>query len=103
MHSDDIDTRPLPGSCVTFYVDWKFLIILLFSASKYISAAPTQSHVNSYIFYEVTKSYEFVQPHSFLAKLYVFYELPIRLNMYKWPTPNAAPKPTCHCGLDKSY
>ncbi len=23
------DTRPLPGSFVTFYVDWKFLIIAL--------------------------------------------------------------------------
>ncbi len=28
MHYDDIDTRPLPGRFVTFYVDRKFLIIL---------------------------------------------------------------------------
>ncbi len=29
VHWDDIDTRPLPGSFVTFYVDCKFLIIAL--------------------------------------------------------------------------
>ncbi len=37
------------------------------------------------------------------AKLYVFYELPIQMNLYKWPTPNPTPKPTRHQGLDKSY
>ncbi len=39
---------------------------------------PARSHGNSYIFYEVANSYE-------------------------WPTPNPAPKPTRHWGLDKSY
>ncbi len=29
MHEDDIDSRPLSGSFITFYVDWKFLIIAL--------------------------------------------------------------------------
>ncbi len=29
VHYDEIDTRPLPGTFVTFYVDWKFLIIAL--------------------------------------------------------------------------
>ncbi len=38
------------------------------------------SHGNSYIFYEVANSYEFVE----------------------WPTPNPAPKPARHWGLDKS-
>ncbi len=33
------------------------------------------------------------------AKLYVFYGLPIRMNLYEWPTPNPAPKPTHHWGL----
>ncbi len=37
------------------------------------------------------------------AKSYIFYELPIRMNLYEWPTPNPAPKPTRHWGLDKSY
>ncbi len=37
------------------------------------------------------------------AKSYVFYELPIRMNLYKWPTPNPDPKPTRQWGLDKSY
>ncbi len=32
-----------------------------------------------------------------------FTSSPIRMNSYEWPTPNPAPKPTCHCGLDKSY
>ncbi len=44
-----------------------------------------------------------VQIHTFFAKSYVFYELPIRMNLYEWPTPNPAPKPTRHWGLDKSY
>ncbi len=27
----------------------------------------------------------------------------IRMNLYEWPIPNPAPKPTPHWGLDKSY
>ncbi len=27
----------------------------------------------------------------------------IRINLYKWPTPNPAPKPTRHWGVDKLY
>ncbi len=44
-----------------------------------------------------------VQNSYILAKSYVIYELPIRMNLYEWPTPNPAPKPTRHWGLDKSY
>ncbi len=44
-----------------------------------------------------------VQIHMIFAKSYVFYELPIRMNLYEWPTPNPAPKPTRHWGLDKLY
>ncbi len=44
-----------------------------------------------------------VQIHMIHAKSYVFYELPIRMNLYEWPTPNPAPKPTRHWGLDQSY
>ncbi len=25
------------------------------------------------------------------------------MNLYEWPTPNPAPKPTRHWGLDKSF
>ncbi len=25
------------------------------------------------------------------------------MNLYEWPTPNPAPKPTRHWGVDKSY
>ncbi len=28
---------------------------------------------------------------------------PIRMNLYKWPTPNPAPKPTHYRDLEKSY
>ncbi len=44
-----------------------------------------------------------IQIHTIFVKSYVFYELPIRMNLYEWPTPNPAPKPTRHWGLDKSY
>ncbi len=27
----------------------------------------------------------------------------IRINLYKWPTPNTASKPTRHWGVDKLY
>ncbi len=37
-----------------------------------------------------------VQIHAIFAKSYVFYELAIRMNLYEWPTPNPAPKPTHH-------
>ncbi len=36
----------------------------------------------------------------FSRQLYIFYKV---ANLYKWPTPNHAPKPTRHWGLDKSY
>ncbi len=42
-----------------------------------------------------------IQINTIFAKSYVFYELPIRMNLYEWPTPNPAPKPTRHWGLDK--
>ncbi len=32
-------------------------------------------------------------------KSYVFYQLPIRMNLYEGPTPNPSPKPTRHWGL----
>ncbi len=41
--------------------------------------------------------------HKIFAKSYVFYEFPIRMNLYEWPTPKPAPKPTHHWGLDNSY
>ncbi len=44
-----------------------------------------------------------VQIHTIFAKSYVFYELPIRMNLYEGPTPNSAAKPTRHWGLDKLY
>ncbi len=44
---------------------------------------PAQFHGYPFIFYEVVPFY-FTNP-------------------YEWPTPNPAPKPTHHCGLDKSY
>ncbi len=69
---------------------------------------PARSHGNSYIFYEVANSYEFLWPHSykfiqFLLNRTYFTSCTIRMNLYEWPTPNPAPKPTRHWGVDKSY
>ncbi len=36
------------------------------------------------------------------AKSCVFYELPIHMNLYEWPTPNPTPKPS-KPSLDKSH
>ncbi len=48
-------------------------------------------------------SYDLTRTNMIFAKSYLFYELPIRMNLYELPTPNPAPKPTRHWGLDKSY
>ncbi len=65
---------------------------------------PARSHGNRNIFYEVANcTTSLVQIHTIFAKSYVFYELPVRIHLYEWPTPNPAPKPTHHWGLDKSY
>ncbi len=51
-----------------------------------------------------TNSYDLTRTNSYVfAKSYVFYELWNRMNLYEWPTPNPAPKPNRHWGLDKSY
>ncbi len=86
----------------------RFLSPVLSHRRTHSTDTPARSHGNSYIYYEVANSYEFVRPHSYkfiqlLLKSYIFYELPIRMNLYEWPTPNPAPKPTHHWGLDKSY
>ncbi len=47
--------------------------------------------------------YLLVQIHKVFAKSYLFYKLAICMNLYEWPTPNPAPKPTGHWGLGKSY
>ncbi len=62
----------------------------------------------SIIIYEVANSCEFVRPHlykfiCFLTNPTYFMSYTIRMNLYEWPTPNPAPKPTHHWGLDKSY
>ncbi len=43
-----------------------------------------------------------VHIHKIFAKSYIFYKLAIRMNLYEWPTPNPAPKPTHHRALDNS-
>ncbi len=40
---------------------------------------------------------------AFLPNCTYFTSCTIRMNLYKWPTPNPAPRPTSHWGLDKSY
>ncbi len=43
------------------------------------------------------------QIHTNFAESYVFYEFPIRMNLYELPTSNPTPKPTHHWSLDKLY
>ncbi len=67
-----------------------------------------RSHGNSYIFYKVADSYEFVRPHSynfirFLTNRTYFTSCTIRMNLNELPKASPAPKPTRHWGLDKSY
>ncbi len=64
---------------------------------------PDLTAIRTYFTRWLIRTTSLVQIHTIFAKLYVFYELPIRMNLYEWPTPNPAPKPTRHWGLDKSY
>ena len=73
-----------------------------------VMAGPSRSHSNSYTFYEAANSYEFIRPHSYEFVRYLlnctyFTSCPIQIYSYEWPTPDSAPKPTHHVGLDKSY
>ncbi len=43
------------------------------------------------------------QIHTNFAESYVFYEFPIRMNLYELPTSNPTPKPTRRWSLDKLY
>ncbi len=61
-------------------------------------ARPARSHFTRWLI----RTNSLVQIYTIFAKSYVFYELPIHMNLYEWPTPNPAPKPTRHWGLDKT-
>ncbi len=75
-------------------------ILILHSWKTSIAkVSPTRPHGNSYIFYKVANSYEFIRPHSYKF----IHNFTIRMNLHEWPTPNPAPKPTSHWGLDKLY
>ncbi len=85
-------------------------ILILYSWKTSIAeVSPTRSHGNSYIFYKVANSYKFIRPRSykfmffFLLNHKYFSSFTIGMNSYEWSTPNPAPKPTRHWGLDKLY
>ncbi len=44
-----------------------------------------------------------VQIHAIFAKSYLFYKLPMRMNLHELPSPNTTPKLTHHWGLKKAY
>ncbi len=71
--------------------------------SHYVNKQPDLTAIHTYFTRWLIRMTSRRQIHMNLAKSYVFYELAILLNLYEWPTPNPAPKPTRHCGLDKSY
>ncbi len=62
---------------------------------------PDLTAICTYFTRWIIRTTSLAQIHMIFAKSYVFYELPIRMNLYEWPTPKPAPKPTCHWGLDK--
>ncbi len=68
---------------------------------------PARFHGKSYIFYEMVNSYDLTRTNSYDFFIWIhmnsYEELPIRMNLYEWPTPNPAPKPTLHWGLDKEW
>ncbi len=64
---------------------------------------PYLTAIRTYFTRWLIRTTSLVQIHTIFAKSYVFYELSICMNLYEWPTPNPAPKPTRHWGLDKSY
>ncbi len=57
---------------------------------------PDLTAIYTYFTTWLIRTTSLVQIHTIFAKSYVFYKLPIRMNLYEWPTPNPAPKPTRH-------
>ncbi len=68
-----------------------------------MSFQPDLMAIRTYFTRWLIRTTSLVQIHTIFAKSYVFYELPIRMNLYEGPTPNSAAKPTRHWGLDKLY
>ncbi len=49
---------------------------------------PDLTAIRTYFTRWLIRTTSLVQIHTIFAKSYVFYELPIRMNLYEWPTPN---------------
>ncbi len=64
---------------------------------------PNLTAIRTYFTRWLIRTTSLVQIQTIFAKSYVFYEVPISMNLYELPTSNPAPKPTRHWGLDKSY
>ncbi len=64
-----------------------------------MSFQPDLKAIRTYFMSWLIRTTSLVQIHTIFAKSYVFYELPIRMNLYEGPTPNSAAKPTRHWGL----
>ncbi len=75
----------------------------LFGATVCISSPISRQFVHILRGYIRIRTTSLVQIHMIFAKSYVFHELPIRMNLKEWSTPNPAPKPTRHWGFKKSY
>ncbi len=77
--------------------------MFLMKSESYLTLQPDLTAIRTYFTRWRIRTTTLVQIHMIFAKSYVFYELPIRMNLYEWPTPNPTPKPTHHWGLDKLY
>ncbi len=49
---------------------------------------PDLTAIRTYFTRWLIRTTSLVQIHAIFAKSYVFYEFPIRMNLYEWPTPN---------------
>ncbi len=94
------------GICRVYFTVCIFCKIYAFSTVTYKHISPISQQFIHFLggglFVQVRMT-SLVQIHTILAKSYVIYELPIRMNLYEYPRPNSTPKPIRNWGLDKLY
>ncbi len=73
-----------------------------YSSIKHGKQQPDLTEMFTYFTRWLIRMTSLLKNNTIFAKSCVFYELPIHMNLYEWPTPNPTPKPSKH-SLDKSY
>ncbi len=72
------------------------------SSIKHGKQQPDLTETFTYFTRWLIRTTSLLKMYTIFAKSCVFYELPIHMNLYEWPTPNSTPKPS-KPSLDKSY